>query len=210
MRWFIHPLVILAAALLVLVAYDETWLMPGPLSAPHQGFTTPCSNCHPGFADAPNASCLSCKIDMGYVDFHGIHRYAPVKKCTHCHQEHRGRKFNLAGAWVDPLIFDHAWTGFPLTGYHYGLACPACHKPGVPYNKVPYTCTGCHTNFKPGDFDHAQTGCRLDDQHKNLPCKDCHTKGWGENLRATCTKCHPDAGYKPRQVCIKEPRPAKE
>jgi len=60
-RWFLNPLVILAAALLALCAWDEGYFMPGPLSAGHADLEKNCRACHPGFAGTPDGSCLAYK-----------------------------------------------------------------------------------------------------------------------------------------------------
>lgn len=158
MNWrrFLHPLVILAVALLVLCVVAETHFMPGPLSENHADIEGNCGACHPGFKGTPDASCLACKGKMKFDPNSGIHRYGPKRRCAACHNEHNGRNFPLATAWINPADFNHDWTG-----------------------------------------------CGLDDVHRGVACQDCHPWGWKPGKHITCVKCHPKAGYKPKDVCQK-------
>ncbi|MBU2547914.1 MAG: hypothetical protein KKB20_05865 [Proteobacteria bacterium] len=193
----------LAAALILVVAvFGETWFMPGPVSRSHADIESRCRLCHPGFAGTPNGSCLACKDRMGLDPGRGIHRYAPVRRCTACHVEHRTRDYPLASDWIDPDRFDHGWTGFRLGRYHDGLACEKCHPTGRPRRAARPACDDCHHNFSPGPWDHDKTGCRLDTLHAGLECRGCHVKGWGQGREPACEACHPGQGYGPRRVCL--------
>ncbi|EFK97224.1 hypothetical cytochrome c family protein, partial [sediment metagenome] len=49
-------------------------------------------------------------------------------------------------AGTDPsLAFDHATTGFVLTGQHIQARCESCHTQGV-FRGTPRDCASCHRN----------------------------------------------------------------
>lgn len=208
-----HPLIWLAAALLVLFWWDQTWLMPGPLSTPHAKYEGRCTHCHPGFGGTPRQGCLACKEKMKLVTDRGIHLNAPVKRCAHCHRDHRTRPYPLASAWVDPDVFDHDWTGFQRGPYHGKLECKSCHFPGRPRLVLRSVqgralsdwpagdCAGCHEDFSPGLWQHKRSKCPLDALHAGLACASCHDQGWGPDKKPGCKQCHPKADYGPKDLC---------
>ena len=53
--------------------------------------------------------------------------------CATCH---------TTSGW-SPATFDHAKTGFPLTGAHATVACAQCHVNNN-YSSLPTDCYGCH------------------------------------------------------------------
>jgi len=152
-RWFLNPLVILSAVLLALCVLEEKYFMPGPLSAGHAGLERNCRACHPGFKGTPDGSCLACKEKMSLYLARGIHYYGPKKPCAACHDEHNGRKFPLAVAWIDPASFNHAWTGCGLDSTHKDVACQDCHPWGWGRGKQ-ITCIKCHpkVGYRPQDI----------------------------------------------------------
>jgi hypothetical protein len=199
-----HPLFLLGLALLLFCLVDESLLMPDLLSSPHAGLENNCSACHPGFKGTPNSNCLSCKGEMSLVLKTGIHRYAPIKKCSECHQEHLGRNYPIAAAWLDPTTFNHTWTGFDLSPFHLDLACTDCHPSKSKYGHPPTKCTQCHRDFKPGLWNHAKVGCRLISPHNSFACRECHPQGWGVDKKISCLSCHPEKNYAPRKACAKK------
>ena len=197
-----NPWLLLAAVLLILVIWDETWLMPGPVTRYHASIEAECRLCHPGFGGTPDSGCLSCKVKMKLVRDRGVHAHAPIKKCAHCHVEHRTREYPLASAWVDPADFDHKWTGFDLEPFHGKLECSKCHQPGQPRLAADPKCDGCHTDFFPGVWDHAKTGCAPGPLHANLACRVCHVSGWGDGLKPVCDSCHFEGKFEDRVLCL--------
>lgn len=202
-RFLYHPLTLLAIAFLILVSSHTKWLMPGPVSRFHAEFEARCTRCHAPFAGTPDAKCLDCKAKMKLVQNRGIHRYGKVKHCARCHVEHRTREYPLASAWVDPVTFDHRWTGFELGRYHNRLACAKCHPDPGTYRQARLTCAGCHQDFVPGIWDHRKTGCDLDALHAALACRQCHLSKWGAGLPPSCKRCHQRTNYDPKILCRK-------
>ena len=141
---------------------------------------TACAACHlsaralPDFAAAPT-DCLGCHAaDDAHDGEFGT-------DCAACHTPTR---------WQD-ATFDHALTGFPLSGSHLSVACTQCHVNQV-YAGTPTDCASCHSepDFHRGIFD--------------LTCSSCHnTAAWRPALfnnphpfpmthggAATCRTCH--------------------
>ncbi len=90
--------------------------------------------------------------------------------------------------------FDHATTGFPLTGGHATAACETCHVGGV-FKGTPRTCDGCHAVGRrivatPKSSSHIVT---------DAPCQTCHFNAstWlgarynhGTAMPGQCVTCH--------------------
>jgi hypothetical protein len=126
--------------------------------------------------------------------------------CTQCHDQ---------VAWTRAR-FDHASTGFALTGAHKPLACDRCHAGGVFTGLSPQcvschqndyngttdpahaaagfstSCTQCHntTRWTDAFFDHNGTSFPLTGAHKPLACSACHAGGVYAGLPSTCVSCH--------------------
>lgn len=195
-------------------------ISPGRLSAAHadlEGIRN-CTSCHAlGNQGVDAARCLGCheplkaRIDAG----RGYHARLTARNCGDCHKEHFGRDFALVR--LDEDRFDHAQTGYRLTGAHPGADCRSCHRPafiadaGVRAAKgradalartflgLSTRCTSCHTPDSPhqGQFD-------------GQNCADCHTTAdWegaeafdhdrarfrlaGRHRQVDCGGCHPQA-----------------
>ena len=90
--------------------------------------------------------------------------------------------------------FDHAVTGFPLTGGHAAAACETCHVGGV-FKGTPKSCDGCHALGKrvvatPKPTSHIVT---------DAPCETCHFNtstflgaryNHGTAVPGQCVSCH--------------------
>lgn len=156
-----------------------------------------CSTCHfeTALTGLPNA-CAGCHVDR--------HRGLLGEDCTSCH----------AVTGFKPVEgFDHARTGFDLTGPHQGpacadchqgtngdalrmgrgAACDSCHTPG--HGDFGRRCDSCHTldgkAFATARvrFDHRTTGFPLERRHGSQPCISCHARG--EKVPdARCSSCH--------------------
>jgi hypothetical protein len=115
--------------------------------------------------------------------------------------------------------FDHARTGFPLTGRHQQVACTGCHKPN---EQVTRQCNACHADEHQGrlgqDCDschssetfhrvkaferHRLTRLPLTGMHALAECTDCHrrtTDGQWNAVPADCFACH-EAEYRRKNL----------
>ena len=197
---------------------------PGELSMSHAAIDTQdqCTTCHEPDKSISAAKCLGChdhaklkkKIDAG----EGFHASARVKnqRCKDCHQEHRGRKFDLMG-WAGiggAGQFDHKLAGWPLNGSHASTDCAKCHKTvdhqGLrTYLGTERLCGSCHGKDQP----HGQVRANVQ------RCDRCHGEiGWkpprtkldfdhddkaqaamplvGTHADVACAKCHPKSQFK--------------
>jgi hypothetical protein len=110
---------------------------------------------------------------------------AMLGKCSRCHWQEGQPK---------PKPFDHADTGWPLSGYHEGVSCRDCHI-NVPYVKLSTECNSCHSAWEPDSFDHSVTGQWLDENHEEIDCADCHADRKFD-AKPRCDECHDeDEGY---------------
>lgn len=158
-----------------------------------------------------DVDCYSChekkgqlkfrNIGINCVDCHeDIHKtyisntYYPGKECRSCHSTE---------TWAT-ISFDHASTGFPLTGGHAGQTCRACHfgsetgHSAQQFASLDQQCTNCHSdihygqfesggisdclrchtfaNWQASSFNHDNTNFRLDGKHKDVACLACHVE----------------------------------
>jgi NMD protein affecting ribosome stability and mRNA decay len=210
------------------------------------GFSTTCETCHDtsnwmngkfdhaqtgwvltGSHTVPPRACTDCHVNSNYK--------LNQTTCVTCHQQDYNQAANpnhlQAGFpltcetchdtvnWMDGK-FDHAQTGWALTGSHtvpprqcgdchinnnYKLnntACVTCHL--TDYNNAndpnhvaagfPTTCEVCHDTIKWTDatFDHSKTGFPLTGSHTVPPrvCADCHVNNNYQNLPTDCYGCH--------------------
>jgi hypothetical protein len=164
--------------------------------------TLACTACHnPTFGNysIASAACLNCH----QTDYNGAtnpdHKAANFPgNCDGCHNMN-----NWLGA-----TFNHASTGFTLTGAHTSVQCASCHTAAfgnynIPngacanchmtdYNGTtnpphqaagyPVTCDTCHTTvagWGGATFNHASTGFTLTGAHTSLQCAQCHTAAFG-------------------------------
>lgn len=149
----------------------------------------------------------------------GSHFRGTPRECAQCHaakDPHRGQlgrtcqTCHSTAGWKQVLPFDHARTGFALSGSHRTVACLTCHA-GQRWKGLPDTCISCHarddahrgsrgtncaschatTAWKAVTFDHGSTGFPLVGGHATATCSACH--GAGNAIRhpaRTCNACH--------------------
>ncbi len=171
-----------------------------------------CAQCHVNSNyNLTTATCVSCHLK----DFQGTTNPNHVQSafpqtCQQCHS---------TTTWMS-ATFDHATTGFPLTGAHTSVGCAQCHvngnynltaanttcvschlkdfqgttNPNHVQSAFPQTCQQCHstTTWTNATFDHATTGFPLTGAHTSVQCAQCHVNG-NYNLTAantTCVSCH--------------------
>lgn len=162
-----------------------------------------CERCHGDgpqstFAGLEAQGCASCHDDPHAA------RFAPTA-CEGCHTD---------GQW-EVETFDHARTGWPLTGSHTEAACTSCHGAGearVLAGLAHDTCAACHADDDPHggtpatascdtchqtsawasvDVPHAAlTGFPLDGRHAPLTCTACHDSPSFTGAAPACASCH--------------------
>lgn len=175
-----------------------------PLQGAHR--VVACGACHPstgpGAAPAPDGGkvarlrglpshCGGCHRDVHAGQFD---RDGQPRGCDTCHD---------SAAFVPASRFDHAKTGFALSGGHAKPTCAACHlRPAagapVQFAGMQQRCQACHLDrhggqfstsepvkgcqdchradatFKIAAFDHSRTRFALDGRHSALACGKCH------------------------------------
>lgn len=185
---------------------------PGPLIEGHKDLEhggSDCLKCHDSGNGVPNSKCLTChtKIESSRSKPDSFHARVQGQPCIACHSDHKGRNFN--STQVDRKTFDHAKTGFPLTGSHRQVGCEKCHTKqhknkagktiGIEFLGNGTSCVSCH---------------KKDDIHKfppkqaKLECSACHTTvTWkkatafdhkketgyelrGKHAKLACDTCH--------------------
>jgi len=177
-----------------------------PLTGAHQ--TLQCASCHTnGNFNLTSTACISCHLKdyQGTTDpNHAQIGFSQV--CQGCHTT-----VSWAGA-----TFNHATTGFALTGAHAALPCSQCHVNGN-YNLTtaacsschmkdfqattnpnhvqggfPTTCDSCHSTvtWAGATFDHSSTGFPLTGAHVALQCTQCHINGNYNITDTSCSSCH--------------------
>jgi hypothetical protein len=134
-----------------------------PLSGGHKVFR--CEICHTnGSYTGLSADCFSCHSAAYNEASNPTHIQAGFgHDCRTCH---------TIDGW-SPSLFDHAHSGFPLTGDHKLIRCESCHAGGR-YAGLPLDCYGCHRT----DYDRAS-----DPNHVTVgfptTCLTCHsTENW--------------------------------
>ena len=153
---------------------------PGALSESHASIDGPdhCNDCHNNGRDALNDKCLGCHdhsdLKARIASGKGFHASSQVsgKKCSSCHNEHKGRGFDLMGWAAIPggtKGFDHDVTGWRLEGKHTAVDCADCHKKknrqGLRvYLGTDRLCGSCHKDDQPHGFE----------RREMLACERCH------------------------------------
>jgi hypothetical protein len=184
-----------------------------PLTGNHTVPPRQCSDCHVNNNyNITTTACVSCH----QKDYNGA--TTPVNHiaagfpttCETCHD---------AVLWTDGK-FNHASTGFPLTGAHtvpprlcadchvnnnYALnsvLCYSCHQkdyaatnnPAHAAAGFPTTCEVCHDTsvWTDSRFNHNNTAFPLTGSHTVPPrqCSDCHVNNNYTTLPTTCIGCH--------------------
>lgn len=162
--------------------------------------TTACAGCHRSGVFAGTAhACNACHTDFR-------HRGRFGTSCGDCHDE---------TAWMPVASFDHARTGFPITGEHARVGCAGCHGTdgtrlvsvaaptacqtchAAPHGtQFGTACTTCHSTasfHRVPAFDHAvKTDFPLELRHATLACLACHDARKGKTVNRTCRTCHGD------------------
>ena len=166
-----------------------------PLGGRHRDAA--CSDCHASGDDyhAADTTCGSCHRDED------VHDGKLGQNCGSCHDD---------VAWRH-VVFDHATTGYPLTGAHERTACVDCHQNNS-FENTSTSCNSCHavddahagskgtecqdchntSTWQSIGFDHfSETGFALLDGHSGLACTDCHSReDYKDQYPNGCVDCH--------------------
>ncbi len=207
-------LVILCAGPILHAATIESLVMPGPVIEGHAKTEENCGACHNLFErTAQRGLCLECHDRIAAdatagTGFHGRDDTARTADCKACHTEHKGRDADIIG--LQPTLFDHDATDFPLTGAHVGEACASCHAENLRYAEAPGACADCHADddvhkgslggacadchqtaaWRDADFDHDTTDFPLRGVHAETTCLGCHESQLFDAPGAQCIDCH--------------------
>lgn len=158
------------------------------------------------------AECLSCHAGQRWKGL--------ATTCASCHARddaHKGsRGSNCAqchstAGWKQ-ATFDHASTGFALSGGHASVSCASCHGAGNSKPHPTRACIGCHVAkdvhkgangtdcaqchnaraWKQVSFDHDRmTRFPLRGGHREANCEACHKQPPRiVKLAVTCVSCH--------------------
>lgn len=159
---------------------------PGPLSRAHtdlEGIRN-CRSCH-GSSEGIDGKCLQCHTAIAWNIEHdrGLHARAGRSECAQCHPEHGGIDFDLID-WGEsgPEGFDHAATGWPLTGQHLRVPCANCH------DNESFRVRAVTLRRPEGSGN--STWLALDPG-----CRSCHADVHATRLAAACESCHTTTSF---------------
>lgn len=198
-------------------ADPETLLMPGPVIQGHAEIEEACTSCHRPFdRSAEDALCLDCHEEVGadLTAGKGFHGKAPglaATACRSCHTDHQGRQADVVG--LNPAVFDHDLTDYPLHGAHTRVPCADCHAAEAKHREASALCAECHesddvhrgglgedcgachvdSTWKKAEFDHDTTKFRLEGAHAEVACRLCHADERFEETPGDCATCHVSA-----------------
>jgi len=204
---------------LFVAAAASAQLSPGPLAQPHAELdgSSNCLECHAQAEGVSPGKCLTChellaeRIDAGL----GLHARADYADCRLCHIDHHGREYELVW-WGEAGVagFDHADTGYTLTGSHEPLECRDCHKEELITTPQLFRAAGKTLNRTFLGLETDCLSCHQDEhrgQFADRDCATCHgTAGWtppsafdhgdsawpltGRHVETPCGECHRSEG----------------
>ncbi len=193
----------------------EQLLMPGPVARAHEKIEQDCQACHVPFEKkAQDRLCLDCHKPVAgdMAAGQGFHGKTPLMAsipCSDCHDDHKGRDFDMTG--LNRSSFPHDYTDFALRGAHRTVACADCHQEGKRWAEAPQRCFACHKaddqhagnlgqecqschktsawkDLQP--FDHGKTRFPLKDKHAAVACIACHVGEVYKGIGTDCASCH--------------------
>ncbi len=164
---------------------------PGDLAKPHaqlEGLSN-CTACHPAGQQLSQESCLACHTELKPEiargqGFHGKISQAD-RNCEKCHHEHQGLDLQLIN-WGSggKKGFNHARSGWPLTGAHSPLKCETCHEK----RRISAAPIVAFLDKHPGQ----ETFLGLP-----TPCVLCHFDEHRDQVGQACESCHNTKAFKP-------------
>lgn len=216
LRWLAAAMMVLAFAPLSSAQNAlERLVSPGEVIAGHAKFEKDCNICHePFYRSSQSKLCLDCHKEIAAdvrdkTGFHGIRKEVSAAACSHCHTDHKGRKFDIVQ--LDVLTFGHTSTNFALVGAHISIKCDGCHPAGKKFREASTECVGCHKAADPhkgdlGDkcetchdakawrttkhFNHDLTDFKLTGAHTEATCASCHAGERWKGVSHQCNDCH--------------------
>ena len=167
-----------------------------------------CEQCHTnGNFNLTSTACVSCHLKDYQGTTNPNHASAGFpQQCEVCHS---------TANWTS-ATFNHAATGWPLTGAHVNVQCTQCHTNGN-YNLTSTACVNCHLKdfqgtknpshvasgfpqqcdvchstaaWTPAAFNHNNTGFPLTGAHASVACANCHVNNNYTSLPTDCYGCH--------------------
>jgi len=129
-------------------------------------------------------------------------------ECSNCHTQDSWAM--IANSATGQGAFDHARTGFPLSGRHRATTCVDCHRSDRPITRE---CVGCHEDAHQRQLGQACDHCHsasswqaisgirlhrstrlpLTGMHVLAACSECHVRSTDDtwrNVPADCYACH--------------------
>ena len=98
-----------------------------------------------------DGKCLECHADIAWLreQNRGFHARKNLGTCASCHPDHGGLSFDLI-QWPEGSAqkYDHAKSGWQLSGRHAGLECRQCHQEK---NQISHAASLGPKRSKPGD-----------------------------------------------------------
>jgi hypothetical protein len=160
-------------------------ISPGELSKGHQHLEgiSNCSQCHESGKELSGAKCLTCHTEIKKQNDakRGFHYLNAASMCMSCHKDHLGKDARVTK--FEESQFDHAKSGFSLSGKHAALKCEQCHTDT--YIKSPEVQKGLST------YPH-KTFLGLDQR-----CISCHADRHRGSVSTECQSCHGANAWSP-------------
>jgi hypothetical protein len=166
-----------------------------------------CAACHHDkpFQGTPQ-SCVSCHAEPA------AHKGKFGTDCMSCHSPETWQTTSFKTDLFTSSKFDHACTGFALTGKHATTDCKSCHKggAGVAFKGLSQSCVSCHAEpiVHKGKFGTDCRSCHLTSDFKTIKfAKEVFTsvrfdhdttafKLTGKHASADCKSCHTGNTFK--------------
>lgn len=178
-----------------------------PLRSSHAG--VPCGDCHtksgegPARYHFPSLQCETCHRDPHGGHYEFLAKAATRSEGSRCIACHELR------SWKALIPFDHAITGYALTGSHRYTSCLQCHRPSqntasqreITFTKTPTDCAGCHQDPHGGQFSR---------DGRQRECESCHVpvRWYTAQFNHDETRFPLDGAHRnvPCRLCHKEDR----
>jgi hypothetical protein len=164
---------------------------PGDLNKAHKELegVGNCTLCHPAGQQLSQESCLNCHTELKpeVAKGQGFHGRIPTaeRNCEKCHHEHQGRE-NAIIMWgtQGKKGFNHARTGWALTGGHATLKCESCHEKR-------------RINLQPILAFLEKHPAQETFLGLATPCHACHFDEHRDQVGQQCESCHVTKSFKP-------------